>query len=160
MQIAGIGRQQVRMEICPHGSFPIQWTFDVVDLERNHFSDPHNEINQTFTGGPVIADADRGRFNIRMENRREHFALRTLTRVLPGQLNLDAMTIRRNRSPLRIPDQPAHMILHLVSLWRIPDNLKHLNGGEIAKGGLHLSGLRCEPSLSKRQVPRGCSRMF
>ena len=93
-KVAG-GRRRSASELKPaeidelFRRLAVERALDVVRLIGQHLCDAHDQVGQPFTGGPVIADANRALVEVRMKDRREHRTLRAEARVIACELNQD-----------------------------------------------------------------------
>jgi len=119
MDVAGVGGELVAIQVGPHGGFAVEGTFDVVGLVREHFADANDEVGETFGGGPMVSDADRGRLNVRMEDRCEHSAFGALPWIVARQLNFHLVLFVRNRLAAVASHKAADAVLDDVEVGRI-----------------------------------------
>lgn len=84
------------MKICPHSSLAIKRTLDVVRLVGDHLPDADDKIAKTFGRRPVVADADDGWFDVRMEDRCKHSTGRRRPRVGSGKFDFYFMVVAKH----------------------------------------------------------------
>lgn len=141
MNVARVGGQAAAIQVHPHRGFSIERAFDVVGLVGEHLTDANDEVRDSLRGGPMIADADGSRFDIRMKDRRQHPAFRTLAGIVSRELNLHEMSLAWNRLTAVAPRQAADVVLDGVEVWRVARCGHDLDQREILKGSSHLLGI-------------------
>ena len=141
MDVACVCGQAAAIQVHPHRGFAIERAFDVVGLVGEHLTDANDEVRESLGGGPVITDADGGRFDVRMKDRGEHPTLRALAGIVASQLNLHEMLLARNRLAAVAPCQAADVVLDGVEIRRVARRGHDLNQRGLLKGRSHLLGI-------------------
>jgi hypothetical protein len=111
-------------------------------------SDADDEIDEAFAGSPVVADADRCRVEVRVEDGGKNFAFGTLARVVQGQLDFHKVLVARDRLASWAACQSLHAVGNLVQIRRIPSDGLNLNTWKVLEGPAHLFGISQQSSVS------------
>ena len=96
----------------------VEGAFDVVALEREHLTDPDDQVEQRLSGCPVITDANCVWCNIGMEDWRQHPALGGLPRVPEREVDLYEMVALLINRTVGLFHQAPHRKLNSISIRR------------------------------------------
>src|SRR5262249_39843808 len=113
-----VERQAVFMLAHPAGRFAVEWALHIVRLVGDHLADPGHDAPQRLARTPVVADADGVRGDVRVEDGRQHPALRRQARIAARQDDLDQV-LRHDLDVVIDAPQAAQMVLDLIAARRI-----------------------------------------
>jgi len=152
VEVSGIDGEEVAVEVGPHGRFAVQGALDVIGLKGDHFADADDEIDQSFSSGPVVADADEGRFDVGMKDGSQHFAFGALPGIVAGQLDFHEMLIAPHRLSCGASDQSLNMVFCLIDFRRFPMDRPDFDQMGRTERRFNKRGIRHEPACSNGET--------